>query len=43
MGVEGDRLEGAIRVSFSHFNTQEEVAVAADKFAAAVLDLQSLR
>jgi len=43
MGIEGDRLEGAVRVSFSHFNTPEEVALAARKMAEAVKDLQSLK
>lgn len=42
MGIEGPRLEGAIRVSFSHFNTEEQVVLAADKLTGAVLDLQRL-
>lgn len=43
MGIEGERLEGAIRVSFSHFNTREEVDLAAHKLVEAVQDLESLR
>lgn len=43
MGIEGERLEGAIRVSFSHLNTEQDVAFVADKITEAVLDLQSLR
>lgn len=42
MGVDGKRLEGAIRVSFSEFNTLEEIDFAAVKLAAAVEDLSSL-
>ena len=43
LGVDDARLEGAIRVSFSHFNTSEEIGWTADKLAEAVLDLQRLR
>lgn len=43
MGVSPESREGAIRLSFSSFNTLEEVDFAADKLAEAVRDLYSLR
>ena len=43
LGLDKERLEGAIRVSFSYFNRPEEIEQAAGKIADAVIDLQSLR
>ena len=43
LGVGKERLESAIRISFSHYNSLEEVEEAAAKIAEAVIDLQSLR
>ena len=43
MGVRGARLEGAVRISFSHFNTPEEIDYTVEKMALAVKDLYSLR
>lgn len=43
LGLNGENLEGAVRISFSHLNTSEEIDTAAEKIAVAVLDLQSLR
>lgn len=42
MGVRGPRLEGAVRISFSHLNTPGEIEYFADKITEAVTDLQSL-
>jgi len=42
MGVAGDNLEGAVRISFSHLNTLDEVKYTTERLADAVSDLRSL-
>ena len=42
MGLEQNMTEGAVRISFSHFNTRAQVEFAAKKIIEAVKDLRSL-
>ena len=42
MGIEGDRLYGAIRISFGRFTTMEEIDYAINKITLTVNEIRDL-
>ena len=41
MGIEGDRLQSAVRISFGRYTTQEEIKMALDKIANEVIRIRN--